>query len=374
MMKRIHILMAAGLLAGAFASSCGTQGAATRSAKETTVSFPSALFAAVEAKADKGENVLVSPYSAAAALNLLREGAEGETAAEIQKMLGDFTLELPASGPVALTSVNSAWVNENYLVKAPYRQLLEERYQAKIANLDFSDPASPAVVNAWCAEKTQGKIQGIVDHFSGNDVLLLVNALHLKGAWNTRFMVSPRQKFYGTEGCEEVDMMHRNAYARYVCQNGAQMVEILFDGAEYAMYVVLPEKGKELGEVQYRELFNNLASEKVALSLPEFKVEFSASLKEELKQLGMKRAFTSAAELGKIGDGPLVVSDVNQKTYINVDKEGCEAAAVTSVSVGLTAVRPVRSIEMKVDRPFYYVISDTEGKHILFVGKLNHVK
>ena len=379
-MKRIFTILAASALAGALFCSCGTQRAATgaqKAAAEVTEdnAFPFALYNTLALAGDPEENILVSPYSAAVALGMLQEGAAGKTAQEIQQVLGgfDWTAALPADPEVALTSANSAWVNAHYDLKTSYQTLLRE-HGALVAHLDFQSAEAPSIVNNWCADKTAGKISKIVDKFAPDDILLLVNALHFKSAWRTPFSSSADQVFHGTKGDEKTAYMYRSKHSRYAENKEAQMVELEFGEGAYAMYVILPKEEMVLSEENFKKLYAGLEGQSVRLQMPEFKLDFDASLKETLRQMGIRDAFSRNADLSGIGAGPLAVTDVNQKTFIDVNKDGCEAAAVTSISVGLTSVRPVQPVVMTVDRPFYYVIADKSAEQILFMGKLNHIK
>ena len=371
--------MAGTALMGALICSCGTQRAASGAQKAAaqvteTNSFPFALYNTLALSGDPDENILVSPYSAAMALGMLQEGAAGKTAQEIQQVLGafDWTAALPEDPEVALTSANSAWVNAHYDLKEAYQRKLRDN-GALVSHLDFASPAAPGIVNGWCADKTAGKITKIVDKFSANDILLLVNALHFKSAWRTPFNSGVPEIFHGTKGDEKVPFIYRSKHSRYCANQKAQMVELEFGEGGYAMYVLLPKEEMVLSEADFMTLHSGLEGQLVRIEMPEFKLEFDASLKETFRQLGIEEAFTSKADLSGIGEGPLTVTDVNQKTYIDVNKEGCEAAAVTSIMVGLTSVRPVQPVIMKVDCPFYYVIADKTAQHILFIGKLNHI-
>jgi serpin B len=154
------------------------------------------------------------------------------------------------------------------------------------------------------------------------------------------------------------------------------MVEVLYEGGKYAMYIVLPPAGMSLdavlpyiGENQYKTAMSLLGPVEVSLSMPKFKNETSVVLNKTLERMGVKTAFTSAADFSGISlSGPLRVDMVKQKCYIDVSEKGTEAAAVTSAQVRMTSVRPVKT--MNIDRPFIFVIADIDSKDILFAGKI----
>lgn len=365
------------LLVGAV--SCGTQRAASDVSGRQDDSFSFRFYNTVADFAGQEDNILVSPYSAGVALDMLREGATAQTRDEIEAVTGKsgMTRELAEDGQTIHTSANSVWVSDRYRIRKEYAAVLDGKYDATVTSLDFLDKESPAVINGWCSEHTGGKIREVVKTLSPNDVVLLVNALHFKGAWENPFAGTYEGVFNGASGREEVTYMHRDKYARYAEADGMRMVEITFEGGAYAMYVMLPaesDKSGRISETQYRTLFSQLKPEKVKLDMPEFRMESGASLAGVLKKMGISRAFTPAAQLDGVGNGPLVVSDVAQKTFIDVNKDGCEAAAVTSVTIGLTSVMPQNSRSLKIDRPFMYVIADVESENILFAGRMMNIE
>ena len=145
------------------------------------------------------------------------------------------------------------------------------------------------------------------------------------------------------------------------------------------MYVVLPPEGSDINKLiskmdptAYLSAINMLSQQQVCLFLPRFKVETSMILNKSLQNMGIKSAFTSAADFSGIAEmGPLVLDQVKQKCYIDVTEKGTEAAAVTSAQIRLTSVRPPAQLPvMRVDRPFVFVLADAENKNILFVGKI----
>ena len=171
-------------------------------------------------------------------------------------------------------------------------------------------------------------------------------------------------------------MMSVKTSLGYTEYQGFKMVEIPYEGGKYAMYIVLPPEGMDpdsaipyIGETVYDAAMNSLVPREVALTMPKYKLEASMVLNRTLERMGVKTAFTSAADFKGISlSGPLQLDLVKQKCYIDVSEKGTEAAAVTSAQIRLTSVRPVT--EMTVDRPFLFMIADTEGKNILFAGKI----
>jgi serpin B len=163
----------------------------------------------------------------------------------------------------------------------------------------------------------------------------------------------------------------------YVEYKGNQMVALPYKDGRYAMYILLPaENLKESDLLSYMsesgvdEVMKNMSRKKVKLTMPKFKVEHEMSLVKTLEAMGVRSVFTSAADLTGIAHGPLAVSDVFQKTVVDVDESGSEAAAVTTIMVNMTSARIEPDPVMTVDRPFYYMIADMDAGRILFAGRM----
>lgn len=156
------------------------------------------------------------------------------------------------------------------------------------------------------------------------------------------------------------------------------MVELPYKGERYSMYVVLPAAGMSpdkmlsyVNEGLYDQALSMMAPSKVKLTMPKLKLETSMILNKPLQNMGLKTAFTAAADFKGISQmGSLVLNQVKQKCYIDVSEKGTEAAAVTSVGVRLTSARPEIVVSMNVDRPYLFFISDRTNGNILFAGKV----
>lgn len=376
-MKRIIIMMAIAAM-----TACTEQDVAPAEGSQT--GFALSFFRNVNAVTAPEENVVVSPYSAGAVLSMLEYGAEGETKVELDNALNGAIFgkeELDGTGNVVVESSNAVWISDDFSVRNRYVSHLENYFGAFIDTQNFSSPAAVNVINDWCAEKTSGKIKKIIDRVSPDMVMLLVNALYFNAPWAVAFDPDATRDavFHGRSADATVPMMVRKAMFNYAEYQGAKMIEIPYAGEKYAMYVVLPPSGMSpdavlpyIGENQYKAAMSLLAPKEVVLNMPKFTNETSIVLNSTLERMGVKTAFTSAADFSGISvSGPLRVNVIKQKCYIDVSEKGTEAAAVTSAQVRMTAVRP--SVTMTVDRPFIFVIADIENKDILFAGKIVNI-
>lgn len=344
--------------------------------------FSVKLFKSAVAESGKDENVTVSPYSAGVALSMLAEGAKGDTRTELDAALNGCMFrssELGCGDTIIVNSANSLWMADDFTVRKSYLNLLEDGYDAYAESLDFSDPSSVRTINGWCSDHTEGMIDGIIGKLTPDMKTILVNALYFKAAWEDPFdrKFSRPGTFYGMKEDASVSFMYKKDYFGYAEYAGNQLIALPYKGGRYAMFVLLPSEdlGVEgvvpyINEAGLKGLAGTLERTKVQLLMPKFKLETSLSLVKTLEAMGVRQAFTPAADLSGIAEGPLAVSDVLQKTVVEVDERGTEAAAVTAVVVGLTSAMPQQVVQMNVNRPFLYMIADMDNERVLFAGKV----
>lgn len=360
------------------AVSCGPQYEEPQSGSPT--SFALSFFKEVNKNTPSDQNVLTSPYSAGVLLSMLAEGAEGQTRAEFDQVLGGSLYkaeDLGSNDTLTVDSANSIWVSDNFSVRNRYVSLLEKDFDAFITTQNFADPATVRAINNWCAEHTSDKILEIIDEISPSDVMILVNALYFNAPWYDEFDPEHTEDavFHGKSGDVTVPMMFRRGQYNYIGYQGCKLIEIPYAAGDYSMYILLPPPGMSpddviphISEYALNSAIKLMAPKEVVLRMPKFTLETEMLLNEPLQKMGLESAFSAAANFKGISAmGPLSLSVVKQKCYIDVSEKGTEAAAVTSAQVRMTAVRP--SEEFTVDRPFIYIIASEEGKNILFAGK-----
>lgn len=376
------LLNAVAFMAMAAVVSCGTEPEAPSQGSKT--GFALSFFKNVNAIVEKGENVVVSPYSAGVALSMLAEGAEGETRAEFDNALNGCIFkaeDLGDNDTITVRSSNSVWVDNDFSIRNSYVNLLEKDFDAFIDALSFSDPATVKAINDWCAENTNGKIDEIIDRLDPGAVMVLVNALYFNAPWEDEFSPSLTKEadFHGVTKNSKVQMMSRSARMNYAEYYGCQMVELPYSGGRYSMIVILPPAGMDadammqyVGESIYDTAMGMFRPRQVRFKMPKAKIETSLILNQALKNMGIKSAFTPAADFkGIAAMGPLVLDQVKQKCYIDISEKGTEAAAVTSAQIRLTSARPeAEPVEMTVNRPYLFIITDKTNDNILFAGKI----
>ena len=280
-----------------------------------------------------------------------------------------------------MKSSNSVWVDNDFSIRNSYVNLLEKDFDAFIDALSFADPATVKAINDWCAENTNGKIDEIIDRLDPSAVMVLVNALYFNAPWEDEFSPSLTKEaaFHGVTKNSKVQMMNRSARMNYAEYYGCQMVELPYAGGRYSMIVILPPAGMDadammqyVGESIYDMAMGMFQPRQVRFKMPKAKIETSLILNQALKNMGIKSAFTTAADFkGIAAMGPLVLDQVKQKCYIDISEKGTEAAAVTSAQIRLTSARPeAEPVEMTVDRPYLFIITDKTNGNILFAGKI----
>ena len=381
MMKKM-MLWAASIAAACGLGSCGqTEVPPTEGSK---TGFALSFFKEVNKRSKSSENVIVSPYSAGSALSMLVEGAQGQTKVELDNALNGCLFggqKLEGGDSVVVKSANSLWLDSDFSVRNHYVNLLQKDYDALVETLRFSDPATVRAINNWCAEHTNGKIDEIIDKLTPGDVMVLLNALYFNAPWEVKFDPSQTAEadFDGQSGTRKVEMMYHKGRYNYAEYQGCQMIELPYLGSTYSMFVILPPKGMKIdalmpyvNENVYEEAVNMFAPAEVRFKMPKIKIETEMLLNDVLMGMGVKTAFSGAADFRGISEsGSLAVSQVKQKCYVDIAESGTEAAAVTSIQVRLTSMRPELDVKvMTVDRPYVFFIADKYSEDILFAGKI----
>ena len=358
-------------------------------------SFAFGLFQDITAY-DESDIVFISPLSASIALSMTAAGAEGATQEEMLRTLGfgglsvnDLNacnrgiIDLLSSDPegVELNVANSLWVSDRFTLKSRYIRTAGSEYSARVSNLDFSDPASPSVINRWCAENTAGRIDKMIENIDPATQMYLLNALYFKGMWTTPFDAANTRKdiFHGNRRDSEVEFMHRTAsFPYYIGPEGA-LLELPYGEGSFVMDIFLPAEGVSAEEFAsgldgeaLSTLTGLLQTDRIKVALPKFKAEYETSLNATLQRLGMRAAFTPSADFSGMSREPLMISEVKQKTFIEVNEEGSEAAAVTSVAVMRTSLAP-EPLEFRVDRPFVFLIRERTSGTVLFMGLVRNL-
>ena len=341
-----------------------------------------------------GKNVFVSPLSLHMALGMLLNGANTQTAQEIQKTLHldaqtlssanntyqNLMVNLPVLDPkVTLRLANSVWYRNTFTVAASFQDVLKQTFQAELSAQDFNNPATVGTINAWASRQTNGKIPKVIDAIQPENVMFLLNALYFKGDWKTQFkpentIDSPFTLASGAEAT--VKMMRLSTTVRQAQGATYTAFELPYgsDDTRYAMTVLLPAQGTTADAVlknvtgdDWTQLQQTMKPGKMDIGLPRFTLNYAIKLNSILGAMGMPTAFTDQADFTKINpEGNLTLSFIKQNTFVAVDEKGTEAAAVTTGGVSTTSAQ----LPTLCDRPFVFVIHEKTSGTVLFVGKI----
>jgi serpin B len=350
-------------------------------------------------------NLFYSPFSISLALAMTYAGARGETAEQmadtLQFLLDQDRLhpafnwldaELASRGEGAegkdgqgfrLNIVNAIWGQKDYEFLSDFLDVLAENYGAGLRILDFMTETekSRLAINDWVSNQTEECIEDLIPQGAIGALtrLVLTNAIYFNAAWAYPFNedMTADGPFYLLDGGQlVVPMMKQTESFGYTEGEGYQAVELLYDGGELSMVILLPEAGKfeafekGLQAQQVSDIISVLQPTEVALTMPRFEFDSEFSLKDTLAEMGMPIAFTENADFsGMTGKPELLISDVVHKAFVAVDEAGTEAAAATAVPMELTAV-PEPPLEVTIDRPFIFLIRDIKTGSVLFVGRV----
>jgi serpin B len=343
-------------------------------------------------------NVFMSPLSASMALGMTMNGAEGTTFTEMRSSLG--------FGERTYDELNAAYrslidllrgldpkvefkiANAIYYDVADIGAVLEpaflddsrQYFDAEVKGLDFRLPQTVDTVNHWASTSTNGRIPTILDRIDADIVMLLMNAIYFKGDWRAAFKISDTRDatFHALRGADvSVPTMYRKGGFRQARMSNATVAELPYGGDAFVMTILMPDDGVDVNTFlaqltldAWQSATASLRDSDVPLSLPKFRLAWEDTLNDELKSLGMRRAFQpDEAEFTRISrtvGNSLYIDFVKQKAFVDVNEVGTEAAAVTVVGIGVTsAPQPVN-----IDRPFVFAIRERLSGTILFLGKI----
>lgn len=351
---------------------------------------------------EDGENVLISPESVICALALLLDGANGETQAQIcknlcgdldvesfRKILSEYNAHLMSSQDVKFHLANSIWArkDDRLSVNKDYLQRMKDFYDASVFTADFN-AQTVKDINSWVDENTDHMIPTVIDSISDRAMMYLINALSFEGKWKKQYSdndIKTGESFTNAKGKKETVTMLESKESSYVEDENAVGVVKSYSGNQYAFMGILPKSGTTLKE--YLEgmtgedlirLYQTRTYHDVLTKIPEFSYDYSTSLVSAMESMGITDVFDSGkADLSSMAqwkDGNLYVGDVLHKTHIELDRNGTRAAAVTAIIMEATSAMPEdKPKQVYLDRPFLYVIINTESGLPIFIGAVNSV-
>lgn len=348
---------------------------------------------------DQAKNVFISPASIAIALAMTYNGASGDTQkamaqtlelnglslADVNNAYAALRASLSNADPkVQLSIANSLWLRQGAVLNDEFLQRNQLYYRAQVQELNFADPSAAGTINSWVSQNTNGKIPKIVDQIPGDMMLYLINAIYFKGDWTRQFDKSKTsdQPFHLLDGSTTpVPLMTQSGSFTYFQNDNFQAVSLPYGDGRLNMLVFLPAPDSSLQafeqtltETNWAAWMSQFHKAEGTLKLPRFSMDYELNLNAPLKALGMSIAFDpKEADFSAMHSGSdrFFISEVKHKTFLEVNEEGTEAAAATSVGMGTTAIRPNETkFNMVVDRPFFIAIRDNTTGSVLFMGAI----
>ena len=346
---------------------------------------------------DSNDNILFSPYSISTAFSMIYEGAQGETAEEIQQVFylnANESMRLQENRVLyevinkrqgaELETANAIWVQTGYPIEEDFATKLKDFYLSEAHQQDFvGDPETARLtINAWVENRTNYKIKNLFPERSltGDVRLVLTNAIYFKGAWRYQFSLEDTkpEPFYVSENqTKTVDMMHLSGKdLNYTEVEGVQILELPYKDSSLSMILLLPQN-MTLTELEqsltHDKLMNwtsGLGENHVITYLPKFSFKTNYFLKNILTEMGMPTAFmpNQADFTGINRYGGLFISMVVHQAFIDVNEVGTEAAAATGIVEELGAVFPTKMF--RADHPFIFMIMDKQTGSTLFIGRV----
>ena len=347
---------------------------------------------------EDGKNTLISPLSVLYALAMTANGADGQTLAQMEQVLGMDTAHwnsymlaymelLPEEESYKLSLANSIWFKDDpsFVVEQSFLQTNADYYGAGAYKAAF-DEGTRKDINHWVKERTDGMIPEILDEIPQEAVMYLVNALAFDAQWDKvyeQFQIR-EGRFTLEDGTrQDVDMMHSEEHT-YLEDDMATGFIKYYKDRKYAFVALLPNEGITISQYvqsltgeSLRYMIQNAQNVTVSTAIPKFETEYQADMAEVLKKMGMTDAFDwRVADFSRLGsynvEGmSLFINRVLHKTYVSVSEQGTQAGAATVVEIAPGSAAPMKEIkEVVLDRPFLYLIIDCENQFPIFMGTM----
>ena len=346
-----------------------------------------------------GENAVISPVSVIYALGMAANGADGNTLAEIEQTLGvsadelnqylnQYLQILKTDEKTKVNIANSIWFKDTPDFEPAQEFLLKnkEYYNASTYKSAFDD-LTLNDINSWVSENTDGMIKNILNRISQDAVMYIINAVSFDAKWAsvyTEFNVS--DGIFTKEDGEETEAEFMNSTEHtYIEDENSKGFVKYYSGGNYAFAAILPDEDisvydyvSELtGDKLNNMLENAVTGATVHTALPKFKTEGSYEMSEILADMGIIEAFdpdsADFAGIGTSSEGNIFINRVIHKSFIEVDLEGTKAGAATVIEMNSATALPTDIKEVRLDRPFVYIIFDCETNLPLFIGTMMDV-
>ena len=378
-----------------------TLSAAAPVAIQSSNDFGIELFTKVTAEEDK--NLMLSPLSASTALTMLLNGCGGDTYSQLQGTLKypagmniseineaykSLVSQLLVIDPkVQLALANAIFYRNGFSVKPPFLATMSNDYKATVKGLDFAAPSSLTTINKWASDNTNGKIPEVLSEISEYAVMFIMNALYFNGDWSYQFdkSLTDELPFHPDGGTTtDVTTMKGEVGSKVAWGNDFRAIEMPYGQTNFTMVVIVPDETLSALYPSFTyQVWDKLTSDldahpefgKTIVTMPKFKFSYEKYLNDQLMSMGMFDAFSDfRADLSGISDNQIYVDFVKQNTFVEVDEEGTEAAAVTTIGINLTSVGDPQPNQFIIDKSFIFAIRERTTNTLLFIGQVINPK
>ena len=356
--------------------------------------FQFSLFSKINSKY-KENNLVISPLSIYQAISLVTNGANEQTQKELLYLLDNKDIE-------EINMINMKILNKikdkssieiaNAIMSktAPlntFTEIAKNTFNSEILPLKSANQ-----INKWCAKQTHGKINKIIDKLDPLTYMLVLNAIYFKGEWMYPFeeYMTKKQIFYNmNKEQKNIDTMEITKYFNYFEDSNLQAIELRFIKESTSAIIILPNEKIEINEFidildkdneYFYTIVNNMKDNKVNLRLPKFEINYEKKLKKVLKAMGINLPFSKAADFSKIRiQNDLYIDEIIHKTYLKINEQGTEAAAVTAVIIntkGAFIPKQEKIYYMHVNRPFLFILRNNQlpkNYDIIFISKFGEL-
>ncbi|MDQ0360923.1 serpin family protein [Breznakia pachnodae] len=337
---------------------------------------------------DLSDSNLISPLSIYTALGMTMNGADGDTLEEMEQVFGLSSTDMNqylsnySKNLGQYSSANSIWLEESFAegVKQDFLNENFSFYSSEVYKTAMDDKSTKEI-NNWVSDNTNEKIKKIVGKLDGSERMILINAIAFDAKWETPYETIEDGIFTNYNGdSQDTSYLSSDESKSYINEKMSSFTKTYEDG-KYAFIAVLPseeytidEYVNQLDSEQLSQIIKNQENREVYTQMPKFEQEQDYQLINSLKNLGIVSAFSDSANFSRMSDnGNLQISEIRHKTYINVDEEGTQASAATSVTIKETAAMVEENEDIILNRPFLYMIVDVENDIPIFIGTVNEL-
>lgn len=354
---------------------------------------------AVNSREETGENlnIAISPLSMARDLSMLACGASDNTLDEILKVLHlekNASIEelnalncqlleglLKADNNVTLTVSNSFWYEKNHSIKNSYTKMIEDNYRAVCNKVDFKSSSILETINKWSENSTNGII---TDMLNPEDLIyakfILLDAVYFKGYWSTMFsekLTMPMPFYNSDDIVKDVETMNGNVLCGIGGDETTTVLQVPYGNKAFSMYFCMADEGNDINDIisqltfeKWTLLKSSLITKGLTISIPKFEISFNPQLEDVMTELGLQ---CGNPKLSNMSDREVEVLKIRQKSCVKIDESGAEAASVSAIIGGETLARPTEIENVKINRPFVFLIEEYSTGAILFMGKVERL-